>query len=194
MEGIPMAISETDAKDIKEILQSLATDPRVLRMDMVKQHRTTTTYQHVLNVAVTCYVLNKILHANSDVNDLLTGAILHDYFLYDWRNNDKGVTGFQHSYKHPSIALRNAEKDFEIDDKVKNIIESHMWPYTPFKIPKCREAWLVVLADKICAIEELMGSGQYQTIKLMDKKKEKLDFVEYMFSQGLAIQVADARV
>lgn len=78
-----MAITEQDAEKIKEILQDIAKDPRVLRMDMVKQHRTTTTYQHVLNVAVTCYALNKMFRINSDVKDLLIGAILHDYFLYD---------------------------------------------------------------------------------------------------------------
>ena len=185
-----MAITEQDAEKIKEILQDIAKDPRVLRMDMVKQHRTTTTYQHVLNVAVTCYALNKMFRINSDVKDLLIGAILHDYFLYDWRQNNVGVTGFQHSYKHPEIALRNAEKDFEIDDKVKNIIASHMWPYTPFKLPKYREAWLVVLADKVCAVQELMGSGSYQTRKLDDGTKEKFDFMEYMFGINNPVKVA----
>lgn len=185
-----MAITEQDAEKIKEILQDIAKDPRVLRMDMVKQHRTTTTYQHVLNVAVTCYALNKMFRINSDVKDLLIGAILHDYFLYDWRQNNVGVTGFQHSYKHPEIALRNAEKDFEIDDKVKNIIASHMWPYTPFKLPKCREAWLVVLADKVCAVQELMGSGSYHTRKLDDGTKEKFDFMEYIFGINNPVEVA----
>lgn len=182
-----MALTEKDAEEIRQKILKLATDPRVLRMDMVKQHRTSTTYQHVLNVAITCYKLNKTLHANSNVDDLLTGAILHDYFLYDWRNNTVGVTGFQHSYRHPAIALENAEKDFKIDEKVQNIIASHMWPYTLFKLPKCREAWLVVLADKICAIEELFGAGVYQTRKLDNGTKERFDFIDYMFGHNVAV-------
>lgn len=32
-----------------------------------------------------------------------------------------------------------------------------MWPYTPTQLPKCREAWIVVMADKICAIRELLS-------------------------------------
>lgn len=182
-----MAITEKDAEIIKLTLQDLARDSRVLRMNNVRQHRTTTTYQHVLNVAVTSYILNKRLHLHSNIKDLLVGAILHDYFLYDWRDNDLGVTGFQHSYKHPDIALKNAEKDFDIDKKVQNIIASHMWPYTPFKFPRCREAWLIVLADKICAIEELMGSGCYQTRRLDDGTKERFNFVDYIVGYNVPV-------
>ena len=65
-----------------------------------------------------------------------------------------------------------------------------MWPYTPFKLPKCREAWLVVLADKVCAIQELMGSGSYQTRKLDDGTKEKFDFMEYLFGINNPVKVA----
>ena len=52
-------------------------------------------------------------------------------------------------------ALENAGRCFDIDDKVKNIILSHMWPLPFVERPKSREAVLVNLADKYCAYQEM---------------------------------------
>lgn len=152
-----MIITESEAKEISQILEGLASDPRVLSMTKVKQHKNTTTYDHVVNVVAMCYILNKRLRINQDIRQLIIGAFLHDYFLYDWRENDIGMQGFRHGFAHPSIAMQNATRDFNINSKVKNIIYQHMWPYTPTQLPKCREAWIVVMADKICAIRELLS-------------------------------------
>ena len=50
-------------------------------------------------------------------------------------------------------AKRNAEMDYTLSPRVKNIIARHMFPLTPVP-PTCTEAWIVCIADKICAIEE----------------------------------------
>ena len=39
---------------------------------------------------------------------------------------------------------------------VKEIFSKHMFPLTPLP-PTCREAWLVCLADKLCAAGETCG-------------------------------------
>lgn len=157
-----MAITDSDAEEISYVLEGIAADPRVQYMNTVKQHRTTTTYDHVVNVVVVAYLLNKHLRLHQDIKDLLVGAMLHDYFLYDWRNNNIGMTGFNHGFQHPQIAMNNAVRDFNVDDKVQNIISQHMWPYTITKIPRCREAWIVTAADKICAVKELCGARCYK--------------------------------
>ena len=82
---------------------------------------------------------------------LVKGALLHDYFLYDWHEKRKGH--HFHGFTHPGTALKNAEKEYELGDIERNIISRHMFPLTVVP-PMCREAWLVCLADKYCAVKE----------------------------------------
>ena len=79
--------------------------------------------------------------------------MLHDYFLYDWHEKNKGHS--LHGFKHPYFALRNASRDFRLNDIEKNVIVRHMFPLTPIP-PKCREAWIVCMADKYCSARETM--------------------------------------
>ena len=43
-----------------------------------------------------------------------------------------------------------------ITKKEQSIISSHMWPLTFRHVPTCREAIIVCLADKYCAVVESM--------------------------------------
>jgi uncharacterized protein len=81
------------------------------------------------------------------------GALLHDFFLYDWHIPDK--TRRWHGFTHPRIALENAKKYFKLNEKEKDIILNHMWPLT-VKFPRSREAFIVCIADKICSIIETL--------------------------------------
>mgnify|MGYP000786537243 FL=1 len=45
---------------------------------------------------------------------------------------------------------------FGITKKEQSIISSHMWPLTFRHVPSCREAIIVCLADKYCAVVESM--------------------------------------
>ena len=54
---------------------------------------------------------------------------------------------------HPSIALNNANKYFDINEKEENIIASHMFPISK-KIPKYTESWIVSIVDKFYSIGE----------------------------------------
>ena len=46
---------------------------------------------------------------NCDKGSLVRGALLHDYFLYDWHQPHKEYG--LHGFTHPSTALRNAVQD-----------------------------------------------------------------------------------
>jgi uncharacterized protein len=59
-------------------------------------------------------------------------------------------------FSHPIVAMHNAEKYFDLDNKVLNIIESHMFPLTITHVPKSKEAIIVCFVDKYCAIREMM--------------------------------------
>ena len=87
--------------------------------------------------------------------DMIRGALLHDYFLYDWHDKDH-INPFKlHGFFHPGRALKNATRDFELTEREKDIIRKHMWPMTVI-LPMCREAWIVTVADKWVSLKETL--------------------------------------
>ena len=82
------------------------------------------------------------------------GALLHDYFLYDW--HDKYSHEKLHGFHHPNVALENASREYQLTPRERDIIRKHMWPLTLFHIPRCREAWVVTTADKYCSLKETL--------------------------------------
>ncbi len=123
------------------------------------QHGDMSVYEHSINVAERALRINNFLHAKCVERDLVRGALLHDYFLYDWHvdGKDKGnVHPKLHGFYHPGTALKNASRDFVLTEREKDIIKKHMWPMTIIP-PLCREAWIVTLADKYCSTMETFG-------------------------------------
>ncbi len=74
-------------------------------------------------------------------------------FLYDWHESD--ASHRLHGFRHPGNGVKNATRDYALNQREKNTIARHMFPLTPIP-PQCREAWLVCLADKWCAMEETL--------------------------------------
>ncbi len=148
-------------KRIHEMLKEHAAD--ILDSDNFKstkrhiQHGSMTVYRHSMDVARYSLLLNKKLGLRCDMHDLIRGALLHDYFLYDW--HDKAYLTQRkrlHGFRHPGIALGNAENEYELNRRQREIIKKHMWPLTVVP-PVCREAWVVTAADKYCSLMETVG-------------------------------------
>lgn len=148
-------------------IKPLSTSLSVLKMKNYISHGTKSTYDHCLDVAKMSFLLSRRLPVSIDENALLTGALLHDYYLYDWHTDEPiHLNGFEkvwhftklHGFTHPHAAVKNANRDFTLSEKEKNIIESHMWPLTITTFPRSKEAVLVGLADKICAAKETIFS------------------------------------
>lgn len=121
------------------------------------QHGTMTVHNHCMDVARCSLLLNKRLGLRCNRCDLVRGSLLHDYFLYDW--HDKEYLSQRkrwHGFRHPKIALQNAEKEYELNDTQREIIRKHMWPLSVVP-PTCREAWVVTAADKYCSFMETVG-------------------------------------
>ncbi len=118
------------------------------------QHGTFSVYDHSVYVTSMCIGLSKKLHIKVNEKALVRGALLHDYFLYDWHEPKK--ENRIHGFTHPGIALRNAEKDFDLGKIERDMIKKHMFPLTP-KPPRYRESIILCLADKICATYETAG-------------------------------------
>ncbi|MBP5415983.1 MAG: HD domain-containing protein [Clostridiales bacterium] len=116
-----------------------------------KQHGKCTCYDHSIAVAKTALFLSMILPFRFKQKQLVKGALLHDYFLYDWH---KVKLEKLHGFHHPKIAAENAHRDFKITKIEENIIRRHMFPLTPIP-PKYRESVLVTISDKYCATKEV---------------------------------------
>lgn len=116
-------------------------------------HRRVSCYQHSLRVADKSVRIAKRCRIRVNMSALVRGALLHDYFLYDWRERDAGHR--LHGFRHPGRALCNASADFTLTPRERDIIIKHMFPLT-LNPPRYRESWIVTLADKICAVEELL--------------------------------------
>ena len=121
------------------------------------QHGSMTVHNHCMDVARCSLIINKKLGLKCNKHDLIRGALLHDYFLYDW--HDKEYLSQRkrlHGFRHPMTALENAEKEYNLSDTQREIIRKHMWPLTIVP-PTCGEAWVVTAADKYCSFRETVG-------------------------------------
>ena len=146
-------MTATEKHEILDIIGDYLAHPRVQEMKDYVQHGSVSTYKHVVNVTKIAYRLDKRFHLGNDKEVLLTAALLHDFYLYDW--HDKPYSDL-HGFRHPKRAADNALEMFGVDDRVRSAIESHMWPFTLLTIPKSTEAWTVCMADKIATMIETL--------------------------------------
>ena len=143
--GSLTVITRTDAQ--------LEREGRYARTRRFYQHGGVTVYAHCVRVAALSCRLADAMGLAVDRAALVRGALLHDYFLYDWHEKDDSHR--LHGFTHPRAALNNACADWELSPRERNIILRHMFPLTPVP-PACREGWLVCMADKICAVHEMI--------------------------------------
>lgn len=147
-----MKLNAQEKAEIKKLLNGLDTTKEASLMKQYIQHGCISTYDHVISVVRLSFYINRRFHLGAVDSELVRGAFLHDFYLYDWHEN--GYPGRLHGLHHPAIALKNAVERYPLTPVERNIIESHMWPLTPLAFPKCRAAAIVCLADKICSSYE----------------------------------------
>lgn len=136
-----------------EILSQIREDSRFDQTKEYIQHGNVSVYRHSINVAYYSLCIAMILGMTQHKKDLVRGALLHDYFLYDWHESDPSHR--LHGFRHPGWALRNAQQNFDMSPIEQNIIKRHMFPLTPVP-PRYKEAVLVCIVDKICSVGETM--------------------------------------
>ena len=119
-----MKITEEQKARLEDLYQSFLHDEKVLRMKEISIHRGSNCYEHSFKVAKKA-IKRALRHKEGTVNleVVLIGAILHDYYLYDWRKDRTRLK--KHGKNHPGIAIENAVRDFDISEEVKKVI-SHI--------------------------------------------------------------------
>ena len=141
---IKTTVSEKQAEQFWKIANEIVGTDGFKDLKNFIAHGKVSVFDHCLNVAKLSFIVS-LEFENIDTKSLVRGALLHDYYHYDWHKN-KPFTF--HGFKHPKIALLNAKKEFSLNKKEENIIRSHMFPLTIFHFPKSKEARIVSSCDK----------------------------------------------
>lgn len=168
-----MKLSEKEKKIFIHHIGALLEKEQLLEMHQYIQHGNTTTFTHCLIVSYYSYLFALRLPFKFDSRSIIRGAMLHDFYLYDWHIPDKAHR--LHGYKHPGFAFDNASKYYSLNTIEEDIIKKHMWPLTLRRPPRYRESMLVCLTDKICSLTEtfylpMMPKEFRQLIRAMSSK------------------------
>ena len=156
-------------KQIREEAPDILRSKNFNHMKRHIQHGNVSVNAHVMNVARYSIAISERLHIACSKRDLIRGALLHDYFLYDWHDKYHRDIKRLHGFYHPGIALRNASREYNLTEREKDIIKKHMWPLTVIP-PRCREAWIVTTADKYCSLLETMKFHREHRRYIANKK------------------------
>ena len=159
-----MNITDEQKKELEDVYQSFLHDERILKMKEISMHRGSNCYIHSFKVAKLA-IKRALCHKKGNLEIILLGAILHDYYLYDWRVDRSKMKS--HLSSHPYTAAENAERDFGIHEPIKKVIQSHMWPVNFRDFPKTKEARIISNADKTIYFKEIVCSKRYK------KKREE---------------------
>ncbi|HWT26923.1 MAG TPA: phosphohydrolase [Mobilitalea sp.] len=149
-----MRLSQSEIREFNNYAQDIFRLQQFHEMKYYLQHGNTSTFLHCMVVAYYSYLLSLRLPVQFDNRSIVRGALLHDFYLYDWHIPDGRHK--LHGFVHPGFALTNAKKYFKLNQIESDIIAKHMWPLTVTKYPKYKEALLVCLVDKYCSLAETL--------------------------------------
>lgn len=164
-------IQETMYEDVlKKYAEDILNSENFKSTQVYIQHGNMSVKEHCINVAKMSLMIRDRLGLKCNTRDLVRGALLHDYFLYDWHKTDTIETHKLHGFFHPGRALRNAKKEYRLTRRQADIIRKHMWPLTVIP-PMCREAWIVTTADKYCSLMETLYIHEGKAYSKRKKKR-----------------------
>lgn len=126
-------------------------------------HHGKNRYDHSVRVSYYSYKMAKYL--NLDYVEVARAGLLHDFFLVDNEAISLKET-VDTLFNHPKYAVAFSEKYFDLSDKEKDIIISHMFPISLIRIPRYAESWLVNIVDNGVSIIEAAQTYKYQLAKI----------------------------
>ena len=139
-------------KENKKLIDNIITKDKYQSMKTYYAHKNISCYEHSIKVCKGCLDFVEKHKIKCNIEDLIKGALLHDYYLYDWHKQKR--FNF-HGLKHHRISINNAKKDYETNRRIENMIYSHMFPLTFWTIPLYKESWILTLIDKTEATGDL---------------------------------------
>ena len=152
-------------EEFKQFYNTLAQQSGFEQIAYFSQHGSTSRLMHSIAVAYYSYRLARMTRLSFHWEELVRGALLHDYFLYDAQDGDPAHKW--HWTRHPEVAVENAKKDCSLTAIEEDTIRCHMFPLT-VKPPKYREGVMVSLVDKGCSVYEFFSRrSPYANLRAM---------------------------
>lgn len=148
-EGVKTELSEDIPQEYRDLVSDILQNEDFLKLRLYRQHNWSNRLMHSINVSYMSWYLAKKWHCNKKV--AARAGLLHDFCLFDF--HEKPPTGEHQAFFHPKAAAENSIEYFHVSERERSAILTHMFPLGP--IPKNKEAWIITLADKICATAEL---------------------------------------
>lgn len=134
------------------IVGDILNSERFLAMKKYRHHVKSNVYAHSVRVAYLCYRHHKRHGTCVDLHEFVRGALLHDYYLYDWHEMLPGRR--LHLFTHQKVALQNALRDYPgLSRMQQDMIRHHMFPIVPLP-PRTKAGWLVCFYDKVAAFAD----------------------------------------
>ena len=137
-------------RNFNVIINDILNNKEFTKIKEIKHHGQN-RFDHSLKVAYYSYKIARFLKL--DYESVARGGLLHDFF-YEKNENKSISTRMKTLIEHPNYALDKATSKFDLNDKEKNIIVSHMFPVS-LHLPLYLESWIVDLVDDAVAISEL---------------------------------------
>ena len=144
-----ITIAEDVAQEYLADVADILGDKDFLRLSLYTHHQWRNRLMHSVNVSYLSWLIAGRL--GCDRRSAARAGLLHDFCLYDFA--DGTPTGEHQAFYHPKAAAETSQRHFTVSDKERDAILSHMFPLGP--VPNSREAWIISMADKLCATVEV---------------------------------------
>lgn len=151
-------------KEFNKLISEMLENDHYMALKEFSHHDEEDIVSYNIQVARMSYRIAKLTGA--DVVSTTRGAMLHDFFHYDWKEYKQGVFDFRHTRNHPIISYENAKEHFGVNVIEADIILKHMFPLT-IAPPKYVESYIVTLSDKVVATRNFLTA--FKLKKLIPK-------------------------
>ncbi len=138
------------------------------------RHHKASLFEHSILVAYSAHRVARRLKL--DEKSVVRGALLHDFFLYDWHVEGRRVRKplfKKHGFTHARRAMENADFYFDLNPREKDIILKHMFPLN-WRPPRYLESWIVNFVDSIVTIKEYFRRSKKEHNPLLQHLHERL--------------------
>lgn len=147
-------------KEFYRLIRDIVKTTEFMGMKNYRHHIKGSVYQHSVKVAYLCYRHHRRFGTRIDLRELVRGALLHDFYLYDWHEMLPGRR--LHLFTHPKCALVNALSRYpDLSKNERDMIRYHMFPVLPLP-PRTKAGWIICFYDKVAAMSDYFGKNYWK--------------------------------